>query len=110
MINRTSLVLSRRFSSVVVAVCAVVVTAKLMGTDLDPVAPPRILDQAALQQQVANMLQGVKDKPVGRVTCPGSVVVEVDNEFECQVWDYLHSDNVSVKIVSDQGEISVNRS
>ncbi|WP_157106493.1 DUF4333 domain-containing protein [Nocardia arthritidis] len=50
------------------------------------------------------------DDPAGRVTCPGSVVVEVGKQFECQVWSYLHSKEVRVEIVSDQGEISVNRS
>ncbi|MEU2253979.1 DUF4333 domain-containing protein [Nocardia xishanensis] len=97
-------------SSAVVAICAVAVTVKVMGTDLGPVEQPRVLDQAALEQQVANMLQGVGDEPAGRVSCPGAVVVEVGNQFECQVRRYLHSANVLVKIVSDQGEITVDRS
>ncbi|MGM7643826.1 DUF4333 domain-containing protein [Nocardia sp. JW2] len=96
-------------SSVVVAVCAVVVTVKVAGADLDPAEPPRVLDQAALEQQVANRLQGVRDQPVGRVTCPGSVQVVVGNQFDCEIWDDLHS-VARVEIVSDQGEIEVTRS
>lgn len=56
------------------------------------------------------MLQGVGDEPAGRVSCPGSVVVEVGNQFECEVRRYLHFEDVIVKIVSDQGEITVDRS
>lgn len=97
-------------SSVVIAVCAVVVTVKVAGADLDPADPPRVLDQAALEQQVANRLQGVREEPVGRVTCPGSVQVVVGNKFDCESWDYLRSAKVQVEIVSDQGEISVTRS
>ncbi|MGS2805917.1 DUF4333 domain-containing protein [Nocardia sp. MW-W600-9] len=97
-------------SSVVVAVCAVVVTVKVAGADLDPAAAPRVLDQAALEQQVATRLQGVRDKPVGRVTCPGSVQVVVGNQFDCDTWDYLHTVKVRVEIVSDQGEIEITRS
>ncbi|MEV3961430.1 DUF4333 domain-containing protein [Nocardia sp. NPDC050193] len=96
-------------SSVVVAVCAVVVTAKVVGADLDP-AEPRVLDQAALEQQVANRLQGVGDEPVGRVTCPGSVQVVVGSQFDCDIWDYLRAGKAHVEIVSDQGEIEVTRS
>ncbi|MET9029911.1 DUF4333 domain-containing protein [Nocardia sp. NPDC004168] len=97
-------------SSAVVAVCAVAVTVKLMGADLDPVQQPRVFDQTALEQQVANRLQGVGDQPAGRVTCPGSVVVQVGNQFKCQAWTYLHSKDVLVEVISDQGEISVTRS
>lgn len=97
-------------SSVVVAVCAVVVTVKVAGADLDPAEPSRVLDQAALEQQVANRLQGVGDEPVGRVTCPGSVQVIVGNQFDCDIWDYLSSGKARVEIVSDQGEIEVTRS
>ncbi|MGS2809177.1 MULTISPECIES: DUF4333 domain-containing protein [Nocardia] len=97
-------------SSVVVAVCAVVVTVKVAGADLDPAEPPRVLDQAALEQLVATRLQGVGDKPVGRVTCPGSVQVVVGNQFDCETWDYLRSVKAHVEIVSDQGEIKVTRS
>ncbi|WP_139347952.1 DUF4333 domain-containing protein [Nocardia donostiensis] len=97
-------------SSAVVAACAVVVTIKVAVTDLTPMEAPRVLDQAALEQHVANRLQGVGEKPVGRVTCPGSVQVVVGNQFDCEVWDYLHSDRVQVEIISDQGEISVDMS
>ncbi|MFI2228499.1 DUF4333 domain-containing protein [Nocardia testacea] len=96
-------------SSVVVAVCAVVVTVKVAGAQLDPAEPPRVLDQAALEQQVANRLQGVGDEPVGRVSCPGSVQVVVGNQFDCDVWDYLDSGKARVEIVSDQGEIQVTK-
>ncbi|WP_280425065.1 DUF4333 domain-containing protein [Nocardia carnea] len=96
-------------ASVVVAVCAVVVTVKVAGADLDPADPPRVLDQTALEQQVANRLQGVREEPVGRVTCPGSVQVVVGNKFDCETWDYLDGAKVQVEIISDQGEIEVTR-
>ncbi|PXX58156.1 uncharacterized protein DUF4333 [Nocardia tenerifensis] len=96
--------------SVVVAVCAVLVTVKLLGADFTAAQQPRVFDQTALEQQVANRLQGVGDDSPGRVGCPAAVPVRADTEFKCHVWRHLHSDDVQVTVVNDLGEISVKHS
>lgn len=92
-------------SSVVVAGCAVAVTIKVMTTDTVPVAPQRVLDQTALERQVAAQVKGLGEEPVDRTDCPLSVPVEVGGEFECDVRVGSVPTRVVVKIVSDQGEI-----
>lgn len=89
-------------SSVVVAACAVAVTIKVLSTDIITVEQPRLLDQAALERQVANHIRVLRDEPVDRVFCPASVVVEVGNQFDCRVWDGSNPKTVQVTVVSDQ--------
>lgn len=94
-------------SSVVVAACAVAVTIKVMSTDIASLKPPRVLDQASLERQVSDDIRGLGDEPVNGLACPASVVVEVGNQFTCRYWDRHNPEEVQVKIVSDQGEITV---
>ncbi|MFD5030178.1 DUF4333 domain-containing protein [Streptomyces sp. NPDC058405] len=93
------------FSSIVVAGCAVAVTIKAMSTGIE-VKQPRVMDQAALEQQVISDIQGRPEPTDGRLSCPASVVVEVGNKFECRFRDGDNSKFVEVKVVSDQGEVS----
>lgn len=95
-------------SSAVVAVCAVAVTIKVMSTDGISVKQPRVLDQAALERQVAAAATsiGLHDEGPVEVECPTSVVVEVGNQFDCNVSKGSDSMTVVVKIIGAQGEIS----
>ena len=43
------------------------------------------------------------------MTCPVSVVVEVGAKFDCRFWDGGNPVDVEVKILDDQGELSVNK-
>lgn len=92
-------------SSIVVAGCAVAVTIKAMGTGIS-VEQPRVMDQAALEQQVISDIRGRPEPTDGRLACPASVVVEVGNKFECRFWDGNNAKFVDVEVVSDQGEVS----
>lgn len=94
-------------SSVVVAACAVAVTIKMMTTEIVSVEAPRVLDQAALERQVAGEVRGFREEPVDRMACPASVVVKVGNQFSCRFLDGYNEKEVLVEVVSDQGEISV---
>ncbi|MEV0703673.1 DUF4333 domain-containing protein [Saccharopolyspora sp. NPDC050389] len=94
-------------SSIVVAACAVAVTIKVLSTDIISVEQPRVLDQAALERQVSDEIRGLRDEPVDRLACPASVVVKAGNQFNCRYWDRYNPKEVLVKIVNDQGEISV---
>jgi hypothetical protein len=94
-------------SSVVVALCAVTVTVKVMSTDAITIEQERVLDQASLERQVAADLQGVQDDPVKVVACPASVVVKVGTKFSCS---YLRRGNIQdadVEVTSDQGALRV---
>lgn len=98
-------------SAVVVAVCAVAVTIKVMSTDIVTVQQPRVLDQAALERQVADKVRGVRaESGAPRVACPTSVVVEVGRQFDCRVWDGTNPKTVKVKVTGDQGELSITTS
>lgn len=89
----------------VIAACAVVVTIK-MSAGIS-VKQPRVLDPAALRQQVTDRLGGPVDS-IRDVECPLSVVVKVGDTFNCNYSDRSGGGNVvTVKIISDQGGISV---
>jgi hypothetical protein len=92
-------------SSLIVAVCAVVLTIEV-GTSIS-VKPQRVLDQTALEQQVADEVRDSEPRENTRVSCPLSVVVEVDSKFECRVWVGTIGKTVRVTITSDQGTISI---
>jgi len=93
------------FSAFVVAVCAVVVTVKVLATSSVPVQPQRVLDPAAVERAVSFEVAG-GDTTV-RVSCPVSVVVQVGNKFDCQYWDAPNTKTVQVTVLSDQGELSI---
>lgn len=94
-------------SSAVIACCAVAVTIKVMATDVISVEPPRVLNQDALERQVAEEVLGPKQASVQGVTCPVSVEVKVGNKVDCRVWDGSNPKDVEVEITSDQGELLV---
>ncbi|MFI9779379.1 DUF4333 domain-containing protein [Streptomyces sp. NPDC051956] len=94
-------------SSAVIACCAVAVTIKVMATDVISVEPPRVLNQEALERQVAEEVLGPKQASVQGVTCPVSVEVKVGNKVDCRVWDGSNPKDVEVEVISDQGELLV---
>ncbi|MFE9614047.1 DUF4333 domain-containing protein [Streptomyces sp. NPDC006012] len=94
-------------SSVVIAVCAVVVTVYVTTLDPVPVEPPRVLDQAALEKQVAGAAGGLKKTPWARVDCPLSIVVKDGTEFDCTVYGDTNPKRVTVEILDDQGKLTV---
>lgn len=94
-------------SSAVVAACALVVTVKVMTLGPVSVEPPRVLDQTALEKQVATQAAQVRSVPDARVVCPLSVVVKVGTEFDCRVYGGTNPETVFVKITSDQGALSM---
>jgi hypothetical protein len=94
-------------SSAVVAVCAVVVTVKVMTLGPVSVEPPRVLDRTALEKVVAGQAGGLKNKPWARGECPLSIVVEKGTEFDCRVHGGTNPETVHVGIISDQGELSM---
>ncbi len=92
-------------SAAVVAACAVVVTVKVMATGIVSVKQSRVLNQAALEQQVSNEVQAAVAPK--EMSCPLSVVVTVGNKFTCRFWEGSNPNEVTVTVVSDQGEIDV---
>ncbi|MFD6194521.1 DUF4333 domain-containing protein [Streptomyces sp. NPDC060275] len=91
-------------SSVVVAVCAVIVTIKVMNTDLTDVPPdPVVLDPVAVEQAVKAHIGQQTD----RVSCPVYLVAEADNTFSCTYWVEDIPKTVEVKMSGGQGEISL---
>ncbi|GAA4984779.1 hypothetical protein GCM10023205_63690 [Yinghuangia aomiensis] len=93
-------------SSLVIAACSVAVAVKVTGSDFGSPPPPRLMDPGALQQRVADQVQGYRDTPVTRVSCPASIVVKVGTRFTCHFWDGRMGE-VPVTISSDQGDITL---
>ena len=94
-------------AAIVVAVCAVVVTIKVLAGGIQ-VQQQRVLDPAAVAQQVADQAilggQGTNLK----AACPVSIPVVPDSKFRCALLkDGSHSGDVTVTILNDQGELSV---
>lgn len=91
-------------SAVVVAVCAVVVTTKVMNTDLTDIpADPVVLDPLAVEQVVKAHIGERTD----RVSCPVYLVAEVDKTFTCTYWVKGIPNTVQVTISGKQGEIEL---
>ncbi|MFE2872095.1 DUF4333 domain-containing protein [Embleya sp. NPDC059259] len=93
-------------SSVVIAACAVAVAIKVVETDFSPAPPPRLMDPGSVERRLADQLQGYRDTPVTRVSCPASIVVKVGSKFTCHFWDGRMG-TVPVTISTDQGDIDV---
>ncbi|MDX2709522.1 DUF4333 domain-containing protein [Streptomyces sp. NPDC005722] len=94
-------------SLAVLAACAVAVTIKVTTGPI-PVEPPRVLDQTALEKQVAGQVGGLKqNNPAAYVDCPLSVVVKVGTKFDCTVYGETNPERVEVEITSDQGDLTV---
>ncbi|MFI1092287.1 DUF4333 domain-containing protein [Streptomyces sp. NPDC020917] len=90
-----------------IAACAVAVTVKVLTLGAISVEPPRVLDQTALEKQVAGEVGGLKNTPGARVVCPLSVVVKEGAAFDCRVWGGNNPKTVHVTITSDQGALSM---
>ncbi|MFH8442499.1 DUF4333 domain-containing protein [Streptomyces sp. NPDC018026] len=91
-------------SSVVVAVCAVIVTIKVMNTDPNDVPPdPVVLDPVAVEQTVKAWIGDETD----RVSCPVHLVAEDGRTFNCTYWVKDIPKTVEVKMSGGEGEISL---
>ncbi|TXS49419.1 DUF4333 domain-containing protein [Streptomyces sp. OR43] len=90
-------------SSVVVAVCAVIVTTKVMNTDTDLPTEPVVLDPVAVEQAVQARIGPKTD----RVSCPVYLVAEDGKSFTCTYWVKDIPNTVEVKMMGGQGEFSL---
>jgi hypothetical protein len=94
-------------SSLVVAVCAVVVTVKVASSGGISVRPERVLDATALEKQVADEATSLTGS-AGQVECPLSVVVAVNTTFQCRYSDRDNNPHwATVTIVDDQGKLEI---
>lgn len=93
-------------SSVVVAVCAVLVAIEVSSGPIS-VSPTRVLDQDALERQVKAAIDRIAVEPITTFECPTSVVVEEGRTFDCQYTTGGGGGRATVEITSDQGDISV---
>jgi hypothetical protein len=90
-------------SPVVVAVCAVVVTVKVVGTH--PQRPR--LDQEAVERQASATVRSGKTSRDG-VVCPTAIEAKKGNKFECDVYVAPgQSEMVKAEVVDDQGMVSM---
>ncbi|MFD9704714.1 DUF4333 domain-containing protein [Lentzea sp. NPDC059081] len=93
-------------SAVVVAVCAVVLTVKVLtSSDLPVVARQEMtFDSAALAKRVERVLHDRSDLPgsSSEMSCPEHVAIRVGNAFGCSI---LHNDKVkTVRVVVTDAE------
>ncbi|MFF3256737.1 DUF4333 domain-containing protein [Actinacidiphila glaucinigra] len=90
-------------SSVVIAACAVVVTVVVVGTH-----PQRLLDQEAVERQVAATVQGKRNMSRDGVFCPAAMDAKKGNTFECSMAEANGGTAfVKVTVVDDQGKLSM---
>ncbi|MEU9606029.1 DUF4333 domain-containing protein [Streptomyces sp. NPDC048057] len=93
------------FSAVVIAVCAVVVTVKVVGTH--PQRP--LLDQEAVERQASAAVRAGKMSR-DNVFCPTAIEARKGNKFECDVYVAPgESETVKAEVVDDQGGISMSK-
>ncbi|MGW0939076.1 DUF4333 domain-containing protein [Streptomyces sp. NPDC002666] len=94
-------------SAVVIAVCAVIVTVKVLGTH--PQRP--VLDQEAVERQAsATVRTGADDMSRDGVFCPTAIEAKKGIKFECDV--YLapgESTTVKAEVVDDHGKLSMSK-
>ncbi|MFJ9033207.1 DUF4333 domain-containing protein [Streptomyces sp. NPDC102274] len=92
-------------SAVVIAVCAVVVTVNVVNAQ-----PPRLLDQEAVERQVAATVRGGSDMSRDGVFCPTAMEAKKGNVFECSVAvGGGGTDFAKVEVVDDQGKLSMDK-
>jgi hypothetical protein len=85
---------------VVVAVCAIFVTVKVVGSE-----PQRLLDQEAVERQASATVRSGKMSRDG-VFCPAAIEARKGNTFECDVYVAPgESQSVEAEVVDDQGKI-----
>ncbi|MFE5796427.1 hypothetical protein ACFQ8C_28140 [Streptomyces sp. NPDC056503] len=92
-------------SAVVVAACALTVTIKVMATDVKTAHPWRVLDQEALERQVAAYARGPMKTSRDGVICPIAAEARPGNKFWCRVDDT----NIVVEVKNDQGDLSISK-
>jgi len=92
-------------SSVVVAVCAIVVTVDLTSA----ADPPRVLDQESVERQASAAVRGSKSTGRDGVACPTSIQARKGTRFECAVFVESGSGYVVGEVTDDQGEIHWNK-
>ncbi|MET8742431.1 DUF4333 domain-containing protein [Streptomyces sp. NPDC004728] len=97
-------------SAVIVAGCALTVTIKVMNTDTEAFYPPRLLDQEAVERQAAVTARGPKNPSRDGVECPAAMEAKEGNEFNCKVWIDYNQKTVTVKVIDDQGRLSMQAS
>jgi hypothetical protein len=95
-------------SSVVVAGCALTVTIKMVNTDTEATYPPRLLDQEAVERQAAADVRGMKNMSRDGVSCPAAMEARKGNTFDCTVQVGPNPETVTVKVLDDQGKLSMN--
>ena len=96
-------------SLAVIACCFVAVTVKVFAGSPFEIDQPRVLEQRALEQYVADAVQHIASATVTKddVTCPASVLVEVGRTFDCDARVDDTSTMVTVKIENELGDLSV---
>lgn len=88
-------------SAVAVAVCAITLTIHVMASGI---AVTRVLDQEALERQVAEHATGKSNRD--GVKCPVAVEAKEGNKFTCEI-DDVSDEKVGVTVTSDQGELAM---
>lgn len=71
------------------------------------IAVTRVLDQEALEKQVAGYARSAPSASRDGVACPTSVEAKEGNKFTCEVVDGGATEKVSVTVTSDQGELEM---
>ncbi|MGW2109855.1 DUF4333 domain-containing protein [Streptomyces sp. NPDC001948] len=97
-------------SAVIVAGCALTVTIKVMNIDTEAFRPPRLLDQEAVERQVAVTAWGPKNPSRDGVECPAAMEAKEGNEFDCTVWIDYNEKTIKVRVTDDQGTLSMQAS
>lgn len=91
------------FSAVAVALCAITLTIQAM---ISGIGVTRVLDQEALERQVAGYARSTPSADRDGVACPTAVEAKVGNKFTCEVADG-DTEKVEVTVISDQGELEM---
>ncbi|MER5618853.1 DUF4333 domain-containing protein [Streptomyces sp. NPDC001455] len=92
-------------SALVVAVCAVIVTVKVVSAS----PQPHLLDQEAVERQASAEARSGKTTRDG-VACPAAIEAKKGNKFECKVKELKEFGNyltVLGEVTDDQGDLSM---
>ncbi|MEU2248328.1 DUF4333 domain-containing protein [Streptomyces sp. NPDC019224] len=95
-------------SAVVIAVCAVVVTIKVVGNH--PQGP--LLDQEAVERQASATARSTAKGGMSRdgVFCPTAIEAKKGIKFECDVYVAPgQPETIKVEVVDDQGKLSMSK-
>jgi hypothetical protein len=99
-------------SLAVIACCVMALTVKVFAGSPFEIDQPRVLEQRALEQYVADVVQYGASRAVTKddITCPASVPVEVGSTFVCEAQVDDVDTIATVKIESELGDLSVSTS